>query len=308
MQTIPEETTLELELSRQIHAACIWESTARKIGNVHPLGSFPNLHFTDFLLSAGAIAPILCKTRKLGLGNAIFESVKATKTSVGTNTNLGIILLFAPVSFATNPALLKKEIQKAIAGISIDETKIIYDAIRLASPGGMSKEPQADINDTPTCTLLEAMQLAQDRDLIAKQYADGYSAIFNDAIPTLGGALEQLGCMEAAIIFTHLYLMGKYPDSLILRKCGPNDAKESSQRAKKVLEKQWPLKESGWAEFKELDRWLRMENNKRNPGATADLIAVTLFIALRLGQISLPLTFPWSDGIENALRRSAPDF
>ncbi len=204
MQIIPEETKLELELSRQIHAACIWESTARKIGNVHPLGSFPNLHFTDFLLSAGAIAPILCKTRKLGLGNAIFESVKATKTSVGTNTNLGIILLFAPVSFATNPAELKKEIQKAIAGISIDETKIIYDAIRLASPGGMGKEPQADINDTPTCTLLEAMQLAQDRDLIAKQYADGYSAIFNDAIPTLGGALEQLGCMEAAIIFTHL--------------------------------------------------------------------------------------------------------
>ena len=73
-------------------------------------------------------------------------------------------------------------------------------------------------------------------------------------------------------------------------------------------EKQWPLKESGWAEFKELDRWLRMEGNKRNPGATADLIAVTLFIALRLGQISLPLTFPWSDGIENALRRTAPDF
>ena len=71
MQIIPEETKLELELSRQIHAACIWESTARKIGNVHPLGSFPNLHFTDFLLSAGAIAPILCKTRKLGLGNPI---------------------------------------------------------------------------------------------------------------------------------------------------------------------------------------------------------------------------------------------
>jgi triphosphoribosyl-dephospho-CoA synthase len=308
MQTMPDETMMELELARQIHAACVWEATARKIGNVHPLASFRNLHFTDFILSAGAIAPILCKTRKLGLANAISESVKATKNSVGTNTNLGIILLFAPVAFASNPAELKKEIQKVIAEISIEETKIVYDAIQFASPGGMGKEPKADINDTPTCTLLEAMQLAQDRDLIAKQYADGYSAIFNDAIPTLGGALEQLGCMEGAIIFTHLYLMGKYPDSLIFRKCGPNDANESSQRARKVLEKQWPLKESGWAEFKELDRWLRMADNKRNPGATADLIAVTLFIALRLGQISLPLTFNWSDGIENALRRTAPDF
>lgn len=308
MQIMPDETILELELSRQIHAACVWEATARKIGNVHPLASFRNLHFTDFILSAGAIAPILCKTRKLGLANSIFESVKATKNSVGTNTNLGIILLFAPVAFASNPAELKKEIQKAIADISIEETKIVYDAIRFASPGGMGREPKADINDAPTCTLLEAMQLAQDRDLIAKQYADGYSAIFNDAIPTLGGALEQLESMEGAIIFTHLYLMGKYPDSLILRKCGPNDAIESAQRARKVLEKQWPLKESGWAEFKDLDRWLRMADNKRNPGATADLIAVTLFIALRLGQISLPLTFNWSDGIENALRRTAPDF
>lgn len=308
MQTMPDETMMELELSRQIHAACVWEATARKIGNVHPLASFRNLHFTDFILSAGAIAPILCKTRKLGLANAIFESVKATKNSVGTNTNLGIILLFAPVAFVSNPAELKKEIQKAIADISIEETKFVYDAIRFASPGGMGKEPEADINDAPTCTLLKAMQLAQDRDLIAKQYADGYTAIFNDAIPTLGGALEQLGSMEGAIIFTHLYLMGKYPDSLILRKCGPNDAIESAQRARKVLEKQWPLKESGWAEFKELDRWLRMADNKRNPGATADLIAVTLFIALRLGQISLPLTFNWSDGIENALRRTAPDF
>lgn len=308
MQTIPEETRTELELARQIHAACVWEASARKIGNVHPLASFRNLHFTDFILSAGAIAPILCRTRKLGLANAIFESVKATKNSVGTNTNLGIILLFAPVAFASNLAELKNEIQKAIADTSIEETKIIYDAIRFAAPGGMGKEPIADINDVPTCTLLEAMQMAQDRDLIAKQYADGYSAIFNDAIPTLGGALEHLGSLEGAIIFTHLYLMGKYPDSLILRKCGTNDALESSQRARKVLEKQWPLKESGWAEFKEFDRWLRMADNKRNPGATADLIAVTLFIALRLGQITLPLTFNWSDGIENALRRSAPDF
>ena len=130
MQTIPEETMLELELSRQIHAACIWEATARKIGNVHPLASFRNLHFTDFILSAGAIAPILSKTRKLGLGNAIFESVKTTKNSVGTNTNLGIILLFAPVAFANNGAELKKEMQDAAGNLDFEKAAQLRDVIR----------------------------------------------------------------------------------------------------------------------------------------------------------------------------------
>lgn len=308
MQINPEETARESEIQRQVHAACIWEASARKVGNVHPLASFKNLHFTDFILSAGAIAPILSKTLEIGLAKAIFESVKATKSSVGTNTNLGMILLFAPVAYATNLSDLKNEIKNAIQNISIEETKTVYDAIRLASPGGLGKSSQADINETPTCTLLEAMKIAADRDLIANQYANGYNTIFNDAIPTFGGALEQFGCMEGAIIFTHIYLMAKYPDSLILRKCGPKESLESSERAKKVLEKQWPLKQAGWIEFKELDQWLRSENNKRNPGATADLIASTLLVALRLGQISLPLAFNWSDGMETALRRSAPDF
>lgn len=149
MQIIPEETKLELELSRQIHAACIWESTARKIGNVHPLASFPNLHFTDFLLSAGAIAPILCKTRKLGLGNAIFESVKATKTSVGTNTNLGIILLFAPVSFATNPAELKKKYKKQLQGSPSMKPKLFMMQSDLHPRAAWAKNPKLILTIPP---------------------------------------------------------------------------------------------------------------------------------------------------------------
>ena len=297
----------EMELSRQMHAACIWETCARKPGNVHPLAAFNNLHFTDFILSAGAIAPILSKTRTLGIANAILESVRVTKKSVGTNTNLGIILLFAPIAFAHNSSDLKNEIQNAIAAISLQETNLVYEAIRLAAPGGLGTVPNQDIQNLPQCTLLEAMRLASNHDLIALQYADGYGALFNDAIPTFGGALEHLGTMEGAIIFTHLYLMAKYPDSLISRKCGANIAKESAQMASQVLEKQWPLKGAGWTAFANLDRWLRADGNKRNPGTTADLIAATLFIALRQGQISLPSLFPWTDGIEIALRRVAPD-
>lgn len=307
MPTNMIKTADEMELSRQIHAACIWETCARKPGNVHPLATFTNLHFTDFILSAAAVSPILSKTRSLGIANAILESVRITKNSVGTNSNLGIILLFAPIAFANNTADLKNEIQNAIAAINLEETHLVYEAIRLASPGGLGTVPKQDIQQSPQCTLLEAMQLASNHDLIALQYADGYCALFNDAIPTFGGALEQLGTMEGAIIFTHLYLMAKYPDSLIARKCGLDIAKESSQRASQVLEKQWPVKEAGWTAFANLDRWLRADGNKRNPGTTADLIAATLFIALRQGQISLPSIFPWTDGIEIALRRVAPD-
>ena len=38
-----------------VQVACIWEVTARKVGNVHPRADLPGMSLTDFLLSAAAI-------------------------------------------------------------------------------------------------------------------------------------------------------------------------------------------------------------------------------------------------------------
>src|SRR5579862_5451142 len=82
----------------QIRAACILEATARKPGNVHPEQSFSDLTYNDFVVSANAVAPILAVVSPDEVGRAIFDAVRATMIRVERNTNLGIVLLLAPLA------------------------------------------------------------------------------------------------------------------------------------------------------------------------------------------------------------------
>ena len=72
--------------------------TARKPGNVHRFADLPGLHFVDFLLSAAAIADPLDRAVSEGVGAAVLGAVEATRRLVSTNTNLGIVLLLAPLA------------------------------------------------------------------------------------------------------------------------------------------------------------------------------------------------------------------
>src|SRR5205807_1769451 len=82
--------------------------------------------------------------------------------------------------------------------------------------------------------------LAAERDLIARQYVDGFREIFADGVPALCRGLEQTGSLENAIIYGHLHLLASHPDSLIARKRGLAEAEEASRRARSVLERGWP--------------------------------------------------------------------
>src|ERR1700723_2922340 len=79
--------------------ACIFEATARKAGNVHRFRDFDDLGYVDFLTSAAAIGPVFDDIRG-SLGKTILQAVKATRAVVATNTNLGIVLLLAPLVHA----------------------------------------------------------------------------------------------------------------------------------------------------------------------------------------------------------------
>src|SRR4051794_9824683 len=80
--------------------ACILEATARKPGNVHRFRDFDDAHYVDFLLSAAAIAGPLDRAATVGVGATVLRAVEATRRVVATNTNLGIILLLAPLAAA----------------------------------------------------------------------------------------------------------------------------------------------------------------------------------------------------------------
>lgn len=271
-----------------LFAACWLEATARKPGNVHPEAAFPDLKYDDFVLSAKAAAPVLAQSRELGVGRAIFEAVSATRRAIASNSNLGMILLLAPLAAVPPEKSLSAGIGDVLEALTVDDAAWAYRAIRLAQAGGMGEVAEQDVASEPTFTLREAMALAADRDLIAAQYVSNFSLVLGEGISELGqdGSFQQ--DFETAIIRLQLRLLSRHRDSLIVRKCGIETANDASARAQRVLNSGWPENQAGVAELAAFDQWLRADSNRRNPGTTADLIAAVLYAALREGILAPP--------------------
>jgi triphosphoribosyl-dephospho-CoA synthase len=142
------------------------------------------------------------------------------------------------------------------------------------------------------------MAMAYDRDMVARQYFTFYSEVLNDGVPELLLAIGKQPAisLEEAIIYCHLQLMARHPDSLIARKTCIAEAEEAGRRAGEALGRFWTDSKSRWTELTKLDAWLRAKGNSRNPGTTADLVTACLFIALREGSITLPLSIPFCAG------------
>jgi triphosphoribosyl-dephospho-CoA synthase len=279
--------------------ACIWEATARKPGNVHRFRDFADTTYTDFLLSAAAIAPVMTTAWQRRVGVAVLDAVRATRRVAGTNTNLGIVLLLAPLAAVPPEEGLRGGVERVLAGLDVEDARLVYEAIRLTSPGGLGRTEEQDVHAEPTQTLRQVMALAASRDLIARQYANGFAEVFDDGVPALLVGLERNGSPEGAIIYSYLHMMARYPDTLIARKRGRAEAEEASRRARAALDAGWPHGRASWTELTALDAWLCAEGHARNPGATADLLAACLFVLLREDTITLPSRSPWAAGFDH---------
>ena len=261
-------------LERAILAACLLEVTARKPGNVHPLAAFDDCDWTTFCESAAAIAPVLGRPRRGSVGKMVLEAVEATRARAGRNTNLGMILLLAPLA-AADDVFSSDGVEAVLRKTSVEDCRLIYEAIRLARPGGLGRVEHADVEESPDLPLIEAMRLGAERDLVARQYVTGFADVFRLSQQFHATELPEL---EREIIRACVTQLAREPDSLIARKCGAGVAEEASPRARRVLEK-------NGAGLHELDAWLRSDGNRRNPGTTADLIAAALFVAIRAGYV-----------------------
>lgn len=282
-----------LDDSELAQAACIWEVMARKIGNVHPSAHFPGTAATDFLLSAAAINLPFSDRCGRGVGLAIRSAAEATREMVGQNTNLGIILLVAPLVAVRRPTPLRDGLTAVLAGLTVEDAAYVYQAIRLAKPGGLGHAPDQDVRDEPTVTLLEAMRLGADRDMVARQYANGFADVFDFGVPAFLDALTRFGSVEAAIIDSQFRWLAEYPDSLIARKNGAAVAEDVRRRAADVLAAGGIATPEGRRAGVELDKHLRSDGNKLNSGTTADLITACLFVALREGKVAPSAPFRW---------------
>lgn len=288
MEGLPVE-----RLQAAIETACLLEATARKPGNVHPQASFPDLTYSDFVRSASAAAPALAAARVLGVGPAVLEAVTATRQQVAANTNLGIILLLAPLAAVAPNQSLASGIPDVLGRLTVEDAASVYAAIRAARPGGLGKVDEQDVAGAPTETLRDVMRLAADRDLIARQYVTDFRLVLESGLGHLAACADFERDWEESIIGLQLRLMAGHPDSLIARKCGVQLAEEASRRASDMLAAGWPQTPAAHRLLGEFDTWLRADGHRRNPGTTADLIAASLFAALREGVIRAPVS-AWS--------------
>jgi len=258
-----------------VRAACLLEVTARKVGNVHPLASFADCDWESFVASAEAIAPVLGAALGRPLGETILRAVEATRTRVTANTNLGMILLLAPLAAVPEGADLEGGVRRVLEEATVEDCRSVYDAIRFASPGGLGSAGREDVSSAPTVTLTAAMSLAADRDAVARQYATGFADVFAFADCFSAARWPEL---ERQIVAAHVEMISAGLETLIARKCGAESAAEAARRAGRARTS---------TAIAELDAWLRADGHRRNPGTTADLIAGALFVATRRGRIPL---------------------
>src|SRR5438093_3852629 len=80
--------------------ACLLEASAPKPGNVSPGRHFADLRYEDFLAGAAAIGGPLANAGTRPLGVTVRLAVEATARWTRSNTNLGIVLLMAPLTRA----------------------------------------------------------------------------------------------------------------------------------------------------------------------------------------------------------------
>jgi triphosphoribosyl-dephospho-CoA synthase len=267
-------------IAAAFEAACLAELQAIKPGNVHVFADGHGMVVGDFIKSAHAAAHVIALPG-LTVGQRIVQAIDATWEAVGCNTNLGIVLLAAPM---VQSALLRDPVHEVLAGLTLQDAADCFRAIVRASPAGLGDSPRHDVRATPQVTLLEAMREAAPRDRIAWQYANDYADIFNFGVPRYREAFARWDNATWAATAVHLGFMAHYGDSHVARKYG--EAAAESLRAEAELHENALLQcENPKTYLGELLRFdARLKRDRLNPGTSADLTVATLLM-VSLGKL-----------------------
>jgi triphosphoribosyl-dephospho-CoA synthase len=209
--------------------ACTLDAQVRKPGNVSVASPGHGMHAGQFLDSAAAAAgPI--SSAGAPVGERIEAAVRASWRAAGCNTNLGIVLLCAPLlaafercGGAGGPHALRQELEAVLQSLTLDDARAAYRAIALARPGGLGRACEQDVAAAPTVGLRQAMALAADRDRIAWQYLHAYPDVFDLGLPAFltppaagmaPGHSMQLAFLEFVAGFADSHIVRKHGDAV----------------------------------------------------------------------------------------------
>ncbi len=276
--------------------ACALDVAVRKPGNVSAASPGHGMDAALFLASArAAVGPLFEAGARVG--PRIEGAWAATWAAAGCNTNLGILLLCAPLALAieqpgalAGKAQLRTALEAVLAALNLDDTRCAYRAIALANPAGLGRADAEDVHAQPHLPLREAMALAAQRDSIARQYASGYADLFDPTLPTpppgfppvanspsAAPGAESDGATVTHVQQVYLHFMSRWPDSHIVRKHGAAVAHTVMSAAQAWAQGPAPGADPAFAAWDEA-----LKARRLNPGTSADLTVTCVFVALLL--------------------------
>ena len=258
--------------------ACIEELEAPKPGNVSFGSPGHGMTADHFVASARCTADVL-GTPGLSLGERVLGSIEATHAAVGCNTNLGIVLLCAPLAQAALDAdrdrPLRVGLARALEGASVEDTECVFAAIRLAQPAGLGESARHDVRSSAAAPLLSVMREAEHRDRVARQYARCFEDVFDHGLPVLARNRARWPGPQA-VVALYLAFLARFKDSHIQRKLGNVAARRVRLEALRLVER-LDASESSELDFEVLASFDRSLKSRRiNPGTSADLTVATL--------------------------------
>jgi triphosphoribosyl-dephospho-CoA synthase len=260
--------------------ACRLDVEVRKPGNVSVASPGHRMHAQLFIASAEAAQHALFEPGR-SVGQRIEAAVSATLDAAGCNTNLGIVLLAAPIALALerepqarSAPTLRAALSSVLRTLDADDARAVYRAIARANPGGLGRSEQQDVAHAPSVDLRSAMALAAHRDSIARQYAGDGADLFEVGLPAFLAAATPAAAVQQA----YLAFLGRWPDSHIVRKLGESTAHSVMQQARGWLERarRGECLDSSEA-FAAWDAQLKAAGI--NPGTSADLTVATTMLA-----------------------------
>ena len=250
--------------------------------------------------------------------------MQASWAAAGCNTNLGIVLLCAPLAAAAEVLIragrndgiaapptdtaelagrmrqLQQALQTVLAGLDVDDAAAALRAIALASPGDAEhQDMRPDERKPAPLSLRAAMTLAAPRDRIAKQYHEDYLELFELGLPVfqralgterawpqvLPAGLPQLSpTLENATQRCFLLWLASGLDSHLVRKHGADVAHSVTVQARG-----WRMRLPEPLHGPDAREWARwddlLKSRSLNPGTSADLTVTTAFLAALLSVI-----------------------
>jgi triphosphoribosyl-dephospho-CoA synthase len=271
--------------ARRFCWACGLDVEVRKAGNVSLASPGHGMSAGLFIESARAAAGPLCEAGA-PVGQRIERAVHATLAVAKCNTNLGILLLSAPILTAAQARNggawsedeLRHAVQQVLLQLDVNDAAAAYRAIAAAQPGGLGQADEADVHRVPHIDLRAAMALAADRDQIAQAYAQGFSHVFDELLPAFCRAHDGVWTPRAGMLRAYLNLLATQPDSHIVRKHGEALAHSVMNEARP-----WARRADAGEALETDPGYVAWDTSLKaraiNPGTSADLVVATALLA-----------------------------